>query len=160
MRVYLDTSALLKRYLKEIGSESIDILYDALERDSNLDNLVFSSWNLGEAFGAIDARCQRHDISEEAMAEALSLLSLETKKFVAMRKVTIVPLGTRILSKSRSLVLKYHIYQADALQLESAKQVQANVFVSADRRLVDCARSEQLEVLNPEKDYDSIQNRF
>lgn len=158
MRVYLDTSAIVKRYIREIGSESLDFLYHELEKDSQVESLVFSSWNLGEVYGAIDTKCQRGDIGEEAMSEALTLLSQETKKFVAMRKVRIVPLGARILTKSRELVLKYHVYQADALQLESAKQAQAHFFISADRKLVDCAIAEQLEALNPEKDYASIED--
>jgi uncharacterized protein len=157
MRVYLDSSAIVKRYVEEIGSDSVDILYEALERDSKVDALVFSAWNLGEAFGAIDTRFQRGDIGEDAMSEALTLLSLETRKFVAMRKVTILPVGARILTKARGLILKHHIYQADALQLESAKQARADIFISADRRLVDCAKLEQLEALNPEKDRSSIQ---
>lgn len=157
MRVYLDSSAIVKRYIKEIGSDSLDFLYHELEKDSQVDALVFSSWNLGEVYGAIDTKRQRGDISEDAMYEALTLLSQETKKFVAMRKVRIIPLGARILTQSRDLILKYHIYQADAIQLESAKQSRAGFFISADRKLVDCAKSEQLEALNPEKDYSSIE---
>ena len=158
MRVYLDSSAIVKRYIKEIGSDSLDFLYHELEKDSQVEALIFSSWNLGEVYGAIDTKCQRGDIDEEAMFEVLTLLSQETKKFVAMRKVRIVPLGARIFSKSRELVLKYHIYQADALQLASAKEAQAQFFISADRKLVDCATAEQLDALNPEKDYSSIED--
>ena|SRR5579872_5081008 len=159
MRAYLDSSALVKRYVKESGSESVDMLYHALEDDTEVDSsLVFSSWNIGEAFGAIDAKQQRGDISKEGLVEALSLLSQETKKFVAMRRIRIVPIGARTLTKSRELVLKYHIYQADALQIESAKQSRADFFISSDKRLLDCAGLENLQTLNPEKDYEQFQD--
>ena len=161
MRVYLDSSAIVKRYVKEQGSNSVDIFYHALENTSYQEQLViFSSWNLGEAFGAIDTKGQHGDIDGESAIEALVLLSQETKKFVAMRKIRIIPIATRILTKSRELVLKYHIYQADALQIESAKQGRAHLFISSDKRLLDCAKSEQLEALNPEKDLDVIEEKI
>jgi uncharacterized protein len=156
--VYLDSSAIVKRYIEEIGAESLDLLYSQLEKregDSEY-HLAFSSWNLGEVFGAIDTRFQRGDIDKKSMMEALSLFSGETKKFVAMRKINVLPVGSNTLTMSRDLILKYHIYQADALQLASAKQVNAELFVSADRKLVDCAKLERIEVVNPEKDYDHI----
>ncbi|HKW05017.1 MAG TPA: type II toxin-antitoxin system VapC family toxin, partial [Nitrososphaerales archaeon] len=120
MRVYLDSSAIVKRYVKEQGSDSVDKLYHALEKVSETDSAIFfSSWNIGEAFGAIDSKGQREDIGRAAIAEALLLLSLETKKFVAMRRIRIVPIGAKVLTNSRELILKHHIYQADALQIES-----------------------------------------
>ena len=158
MLVYLDSSAIVKRYIGEAGSESLDFLYGELERAEGAYELVliFSSWNLGEVFGAIDGRQQRGDIDKKSMNEALSLFSRETKKFVAMRKVNVLPIGSRVLSRSRELTLKYHIYEADALQLASAEQLQAKLFVCADRKLIDCAKSEQMDAMNPEKDYDKI----
>lgn len=158
MRVYLDSSAIVKRYVKEKGSRSVDILYHALEEISAKEQLViFSAWNLGEAFGAIDTKGQRGDIDKETTIEALTLLSQETRKFVAMRKIRIIPIGARVLARSRELVLKYHIYQADALQIESARQGHAHLFISSDKKLLECARSEQLESLNPEKDQSGIE---
>ena len=158
MLVYLDSSAIVKRYLKEIGSESMDFLYDGLEKEEEFELLLsFSSWNVGEVFGAIDTRQQRGDIDKKSMMKALSFFSRETKKFVAMRRMEILPIGSRVLTRCRDLVLKYHIYQADALQLASAKQAGAQLFISADKKLVDCAKSEQMESVNPERDYDVIQ---
>lgn len=155
MRVYLDSSAIVKRYIEEVGSDSIDLLYDSLEEEPE-QTLLFSSWNLGEVFGAIDSRCTRGDIDKKSMVESLRLFSGETKKFTSMRRINVVPVGSGVLAKARDLVLKYHIYQADALQLASAAQAHVNIFVSADRRLIDQAKSEQLEAANPEKDYEAI----
>jgi predicted nucleic acid-binding protein len=150
MRAYLDSSAIVKRYIKETGSDTIDDLYHRLER-GRIDLLVFSSWNVGEVFGAIDSRFQRGDLTEEEMLVALKLFTSESRKFVALRKLRLVPLGARILNRSRQLLLKYHIYQADALQLESARLVEADYFISADKKLLDCALSEKFAVFNPEK---------
>jgi len=154
--VYLDSSAIVKRYIEEIGSDSVDLLYKALEEDSE-PTLLFSSWNLGEVFGAIDIRYRRGDIDEKSKAEALRLLSGETKKFVAMRRLNVLPIGSKSLTRARNHILKYHVYQADALQLASATQARSELFVSADRKLIDCAKSEGLKTANPEKDHDLIQ---
>lgn len=44
-QVYLDTSALAKRYVKEEGTEILDL---AFEKASSEHPLVFSFWNIGE----------------------------------------------------------------------------------------------------------------
>ncbi len=77
-----------------------------------------------------------------------------------MRKISILAVSGGLLTKSRALVLKHHIYQADALQLTSAKLSRADVFVSADKKLIDCAKSEGLESRNPERDLSPIEESF
>src|ERR1700674_54665 len=155
MLVYLDSSALGKRYLEERGSESLDVIYEALEKDGD-QRACFSIWDGGEAIGAIDTRRRRGDIDDDSMADAVRLLIGETKKFVAMRKILVLPVGSRTLKESRELIVKYHIYQADALQLATAKQSDSRLFLTSDRRLVECAEVERAEVANPERDHTKI----
>jgi predicted nucleic acid-binding protein len=45
------------------------------------------------------------------------------------------------------LVLKHHIYVADALQIASAKKVNSRVMVTGDKGLADIADAEGLKVL-------------
>jgi hypothetical protein len=89
MIVYLDSSAIVKRCVKEMGSDSVDLIYHAGERNP-INTLVFSLWNLGKVFGTIDARFQRWDLRQETKTEVLSSFSQETK-FAAMRKISIIP---------------------------------------------------------------------
>jgi uncharacterized protein len=155
MLIYLDSSAIVKRYIAEKGSESIDFVYAGLEKDGDL-QATFSAWNIGEVIGAIDTRKQRGDIDERSMVEAVGLFVGETRKFVAMRKLIVHPIGSKMLEESRDLIVKYHIYQADALQLATARQSASTLILTADRKLAECARSEGMEVANPEKDPSSI----
>ncbi len=155
MLAYLDSSAIVKRYIEEKGSESVDAVYEALEKEAS-HRLAFSVWNVGEVIGAIDTRRQRGDIDEKSMLEAIGLLVGETKKFVAMRKLIVLPVSSRTLGLSRDLITKYHIYQADALQLASARQCDSNLMLTADRRMAQCAESEQIESASPERDYARI----
>lgn len=41
MLAYLDSSAVVKRYIEEVGSESVDLLYSALEAQSHEKDLPF-----------------------------------------------------------------------------------------------------------------------
>lgn len=56
----------------------------------------------------------------------------------------IIPLYSSILIGSWELLEKYHIYQADAIQIESARRVNASEFYTADKRLHQVALSEDL----------------
>ena len=80
MLIYLDSSAIVKRYIAEKGSESIDAIYAGLEKDGDL-QAAFSAWNIGEVIGAIDTRKQRGDIDERSMAEAIGLSVGDDRKF-------------------------------------------------------------------------------
>ncbi len=155
MLVYLDSSAIMKRYVEEKGSESVDMVYETLEKRSD-SRVAFSSWNVGEVIGAIDTRRHRGDIDEKSMLEAIRLFIGETKKFVAMRRLIVLPIGGKTLEESRDLIIKHHIYQADALQLVSARQSHSSFILTSDRKLAECAESESIEVANPEMDYSKI----
>ena len=159
MLVYLDSSAIVKRYVEEKGSESVDAVYEVLEKEGS-QRVAFSIWNIGEVFGAIDIRRQRGDIDEKSMSEAIRLFIGETRKFVAMRRLTVLPIGGKTLEESRNLILKHHMYQADALQLATARQSESALILTADRKLAECAKSEEIQVRDPEKDYDSIVSIF
>ena len=49
---YLDTSALVKKYLEEPGSRIVDSLFE--DAYTGVRTPVFSKWNLGEAAGVFD----------------------------------------------------------------------------------------------------------
>ena len=148
---------MVKRYLDEAGTEALDAVYEALEGDARLDvRAAFSAWNLGEVVGAIDAREQRGDIDAASMNTSIGLFVGETRKFVAMRKLDVLAVSGRMLNESRDLIVKHHIYQADALQIATARQSDASLFLTADKRLAECAQAEGLEVANPERDQKKV----
>ena len=49
----------------------------------------------------------------------------------------LVPVRSRLLSESWHLVEKHNIYEADALQIVSAKHLGVDQLLSGDKRLVD-----------------------
>ena len=92
----------------------------------------------------------------EAVEEAVSLFAGETKKLVTMRKLRVLPVGAGVLSDSWDLPLRRQAYQADAVQVATARQIGAGMLLSADRRLLDFAKSEVLQTANPERDRELI----
>jgi hypothetical protein len=59
----------------------------------------------------------------------------------------VVSVSPLILRASLKLVLKHHIYAADALQLASAKSIDNCTFVTGDRELARVAEAEGLNTV-------------
>jgi len=140
----MDSSAILKRYLQEEGTEDVDSLYRQAEKGEV--TLCFSVWNIGEVIGVLDKYMSKELITAEQFQEALDLFYGETEKHVRLGSLIIEPLGHEVLSDSWSLLLKHHIYVADAVQLSTAIKLHSDIFISADKSLVQKAVDEGFEV--------------
>jgi len=79
-------------------------------------------------------------ISEEEFHRTLNNFFAETIKLVRLGNLTVIPLTANILSSSYRYILSHHIYQADAIQIGSAKASGASVLVSGDKSLVATAK--------------------
>ena len=53
-----------------------------------------------------------------------------------------IPLKVKVLRDGWKILEKHHIYVADAIQVSSAKHVQANVLLTGDKKLHDVALKE------------------
>ncbi len=62
-------------------------------------------------------------------------------------RIMLVSVDPLILRRSIGIVLKHHIYVADALQIASATESKANCFVTADKELAGVARKVGLNTL-------------
>jgi predicted nucleic acid-binding protein len=146
--VYLDSSAIVKRYVEEKGSELVDRVYGKSEIGEL--RLAFSIWNIGEAIGVFDRYLIRKLISGKEFSTARSDLVSETLKLSRLGSLDVLPVTSGVLSYSWVLVTKHHIYEADALQISSGKEVECGLFLGADSRLLDAASAEGLNSLNVE----------
>jgi len=52
------------------------------------------------------------------------------------------------------LAVKHHIYVADALQISSSREAGCDLFLGADKRLLDAASAEGIKVINVESNPD------
>jgi len=142
LRIYLDSSTVVKRYVEEPGSNTVKQVYRRAYTGEV--KLAFSLWNVGEILGALDRARSKGRLSEEDYIEARRRYFLETKKMMKLKLLAIVPLKAKILFESWRIIEKYHIYQADALQIITAKHISCSEFITGDEKLHEIALNEGL----------------
>jgi len=156
--VYLDTSSLVKRYIGEMGSEVVDSVYD--EAEAGKMKISFSIWNIGEAVGVFDRYLVRGLISDVEFKRARDDIVSESLKMCRLEALSLLPITYLALATAWSLVPKHHIYVADALQISSSKEAGSDLFLGADKRLLDAASAEGIKVINIESNPEEALRRI
>lgn len=140
---FFDTSALVKRYYEEPGSERVD---DIVEADEH--RVVISSLSVVETVSAFRRKVNTGEL-DRAAAETLIGMFFEE----ALDRFVIVPMAEAVLQFSFDLILEDDLRTLDSLQLSAALatagEVEALVFVCADADLVAVAGEHGLETVNP-----------
>lgn len=139
---YLDTSALVKRYVDEAGSDTIDSIYTQCYQGNSIISLSY--WNIGEAAVVFDKYERRIGVNARRL---LRDLLREVKTLAKLRRVILVDVSPTLLRKSIKLSLEYHIYIADSLQIASARKANATFFTTGDKELAKIAGIEGLKPL-------------
>lgn len=154
--VYLDSSALAKRYLAEEGTEAVDSLYRRAEAGEL--QLAFSIWNIGEVLSAIARALRLEWISEDEAKRASWALLRETLKFQGLGRLWTIPVRGDLLADVVPLLFRQGLTQPDGLQIVTCKEVRAEAFISSDRRLLRAAMQEGLHALDPVADASSLRS--
>lgn len=152
---YLDTSALVKRYKTEEGSDIIDYLYDNLPREHSL---TISFLTVLEFVSAIRRLLKPNIISQEDFEMIISTFSQELEPFL------IRSIDDKIVADALDKVVKHALKSADAIQLstvvelrEMMEEVGENVvFICDDEELIKAGRRENLGVINPREEEDKL----
>ena len=138
--LYLDSSAIVKRYVRESGS---DVIIEVYERALSGDVLLsFSAWNIGEVLGVLDKYRRRGWLSDGNYLKARGQFLGEVLRLLKLKLLKVVPAKTSLLIQTWGLVEKYHIYEADALQVLSAKRIGAERLYTGDELLHGVALKE------------------
>lgn len=141
-RYYLDTSAIVKRYVSEQGSKIVDDLFDKAHKGSVA--IVFSCWNVGEAAVVLDKYGEKLGLNN---TEVFKTMLRELRMLCRTHSAIMVNVTPKTIRESVKLVFKHHLYVADAIQIISAKQADARSLVTGDRRLAEVSVVEGLETL-------------
>ena len=146
---YLDTSALVKRYVAEDGSRWLETAIF-----QSTDNMVLiSRITVVEMRSALARRRREASIQPHDHADALSALSED-----CLLRYRFVELESPVVDLAGELLDQYPLRAYDAVQLASALVVhrlliEANLapltFVSADDKLLTVARAAGLQTDNP-----------
>ncbi|MBA7528054.1 hypothetical protein ES705_20237 [subsurface metagenome] len=139
MRIYLDTSALVKRYCEEGGS---DVVNDVFESDNEI---VTSYWTLAEAIAAIDKKVAKRQISEEERDFVISVLFSDV-----LNRITFVKISNEFIEAIIEMILAHHISADDALQLFSCIVSLSPIFLASDKGLIRAAKEEGLKSFDVE----------
>jgi len=154
--IYLDSSAIVKRYIYEIGSDTIDLLFEACEIGKI--RIFFSIWNIGEVIGTLDKHKNRNNITEKEFKESLKKFLLEIQKLYRLKTLKICPTNTELFIEIFPYIPKFRIYEADALQIITSKKHNCDIFISADKYLVEIMKKFNKNSFNIETDEKEISN--
>ena len=140
---YLDTSALVKRFVSEAGSREIRSLLTGNEP------IASATIAYAELYSGLTRRHREGALSQ--LQYRLARRRFE-RDWMALVKVE---LGAEILSSARGLIQRHSLRAFDAIHLASALGLQAAAnepvtFVAADQRLLRAAAGERLATVNPE----------
>jgi len=152
---YLDTSALVKRYKTEEGSETVDYLYDNLPSGHSLS---ISFLTVLEFVSAIRRLLKEGNISDEEFRDTLSTFSQEVEPFL------IRSIDDKIVADALTSVTKHGLKSADSIQLATVTELREIVegvgenviFVCDDEKLAKAGTEENFEVINPRKEEDKL----
>ena len=140
---YLDTSALVKRFVREKGSERVTrmILVDGPVATSKI--------AYAEVYAALARRSRERALTRRGYATALRNFRRDWKAYIR------VDLHDDVLRRARSLVRRHPLRAYDAVHLATAPDLKAAVgapvtLVAADGSLLEAAVREHLNVVDPE----------
>jgi uncharacterized protein len=142
---FLEATAFAKLFVREPGTDALIRLMETVEDNRKL---IAASTPL-EVYAAIRRRERTGGISREDAAAALEILRLESARTVQE------PLNPAVLECARQLLDRRALRWPDALQLGAAIvardmfQGTEIIFVSASQHLLDAAKAENLQVVNP-----------
>jgi len=156
--VYLDTSTIVKRYIEEKGSKLVDDVYGRAEVGAL--RISFSMWNVGELIGALDQHLSRKVISEMQFRTSTRDFVAETIKLFRLGYLNIRSPTAKIFADAWYLVFSSHIYEADAIQIATAKSLECDLFLSADAELIEVAKQTNLQAANVETEAEKILDRL
>ena len=145
---FLDSTAFVKLFVQEEGTDSIIRLMEATEDNRKL----ISAGTPLEVYAALKRRERIGGISAQDSEAARTILRVETARMVQQ------PLNPAVLEAARQVLDRHELRSAESLQLGAAVvaremfQGMEIVFVSADQRLLEAAKLEHFETLNPTED--------
>jgi predicted nucleic acid-binding protein len=142
---FLETTAFARLFVREPGTDELIRLMETVEDNRKL----ISAASPLEVYAAIRRRERSGQIAPEAATVALELLRVESARMVQQ------PLNPGVLETARQLLDRTSLRWPEALQLGSVLTARdmfpgtAITFVAASPALLDAARAEGLESLDP-----------
>jgi predicted nucleic acid-binding protein len=156
--VFFDTSALVKRYHREVGSDVVEAAFS----DPGLTRMI-SDLGVIECYSAFARRVRIGDISEEDFHATIKELAEDIQNGT----IQLGFFGDSDKKEAAVLIEKYglsrNLRTLDAMQLAVMKSLRAQVIrdvYCADHPFVDLIAAEGFSVINPEASQETRQDRL
>ena len=134
MNIFLDSSALAKRYVQEAGSD-------------RLEEILFSASSLGVSViclpEVVSALCR---IRRERKLSQPQYLNAKQALFEDIDDTSVVNVTDQVVARAIELLERWPLRSSDSLHVASAAEWAADLFVSADARQCAAARAYGLQV--------------
>ena len=139
MILFLDTSALIKRYIEEKGSKIVEKLTNEAQK------IIISEITTLECLSAIRRMEIESRITKEEYIKIKDAIRYELEDVVKIQ------FDNQVSKKAEEMIEIYQLKTLDAIQLGTCIMQQDVIegFVCCDTKLLNSAKTEGLKVINP-----------
>lgn len=139
MVIYFDTSALIKRYIREAGTEKVRDLF----RDAQ--SIVVSSITKLELFSTLKRSLIEKRIKEPDYEKTRERIQDDFMDF------QVVKFDEQVENSAIEIIEKYQVKAMDSIQIASFFLVKNDetLFVSCDTKMFNVMKAEKIKVINP-----------
>ncbi len=146
--IYIDTSAFVKRYHDEEGSEKVDDVFREVMDGKR--TAYISYWVISETINAIDKHRNRKEFTEDELKKILGAIFYDVHTAIKRGFLVVTEINPEILSASWDYIINEHLSAGDALHLATALYHGCTDFMASDKRLLKVASKMGLNPINPE----------
>ncbi|CAG1002880.1 MAG: PIN domain protein [Candidatus Methanoperedens nitroreducens] len=149
MNIYIDSSAYVKEYHDETGSDQVQLIFENAKK--GFDVILISLWTISETINAIDKHFMRREFNEEEYNTVLGAIFSDLLDMVESNNLKIVDIDTNLVKMSWEYISSEHLSAADSLHLVTAIRSNADIFYAADKRLIRAAISKNVKAIDVEE---------
>ena len=137
MRLFFDTSALAKRYVQERGSVQVQEICE------QADTILLSIIGLPELIATLCRLVREGRINPQGYHEVKQSILAD------LNDMDVYPISPEVMGHAVRCLENYPLRAMDAIHLGCALASGSEGFVSTDRRQIEAARGEGLNVIEP-----------
>ena len=143
MKIFIDTSALAKRYIDEPGSDELEKFFGTIVKE-----VIVSTLALPELAAALARKVREKEMDEGSAGAVLTEMEKDWNGLFGK-----VYLDENLAGTAAKLCLKLPLKGADAVHLSSAMSAEVDLFVASDRILLIAAEKIGLRSYDPSTGY-------
>ncbi|MFA6036563.1 MAG: type II toxin-antitoxin system VapC family toxin [Legionellales bacterium] len=136
MKVYFDTSAFIKRYLLEQGSEQVPLILNKASA------LALSALSLPEMISALTR------LKHEKKLTTHLYQTIKNKIYDDLTNIILYPMTPQVITLTTEIIENNKVKTLDAIHIASASVWMCDYFVSADKIQISVAKKIGLKIID------------